>query len=94
MIRRIHLRKLNPKLEAQIRRAITDEGHPEEACYLYMRNPDPKCVSSTPPLTVEDKEQIRRMYKKGKATASELATLYGKSRQAIYQIVRKPDENE
>ena len=92
MIRKIHLKKLNQKLEQEVRRQIRDEGHPDEGCYIYIRSPDPKCASSTPPLTEDDRMQIRRMYRKKNATARELATLYGKTRQAIYQILREPDE--
>lgn len=89
MIRRVHLKRLPSELEQELRRRLRDEGHPDDGCYVYIRNPDPKCTSNTPPLTDDDKKTIRRVYKRKKATASELAQLYGKTRQAIYQLLKE-----
>ena len=94
MIRKIHLKKITPKLEREIRRLLGEEGHSGAGCYVYIKSLDPKCASSTPPLTLHDRQQIRRMHRKKKATARELATLYGKTRQAIYQLLREPDETQ
>jgi len=40
-------------------------------------------------LTKEDQAAIRRMYRAGKASASELAKLYGKTRTTIYNVINK-----
>ena len=85
--RRVHP-KLPLKLEQQVRKAMADENAEEGGVYVYIRRADPQ-ASATPPLTKEDQAAIRRMYRAGKASASELAKLYGKTRTTIYNVIKK-----
>ena len=88
--RKIHM-DLPPDLEAKVRAELAKENAEAGGVYVYIRHIDGH-RSPTPPLTMEDKNTIKRMYRRDKATASELAKLYGKSRQAIYLVLREPDD--
>jgi|TARA_R110000824_G_scaffold2991_5_gene13693 DNA invertase Pin-like site-specific DNA recombinase len=76
------------KLEQQVRTALADENAEEGGVYVYIRRADPQ-ESATPPLTEEDSATIVRMFRAGKASASELAKLYGKTRTTIYNVIKK-----
>jgi DNA invertase Pin-like site-specific DNA recombinase len=83
--------ELPAAVEAALREALKQEGETDGGVYVYVRHINGH-RSPTPPFTEEDKSTIRRMYNKEKATVSELSQLYGKSRQAIYSVLREPDE--
>tara|TARA_R110002110_G_scaffold62794_1_gene174977 strand:+ start:92 stop:367 length:276 start_codon:yes stop_codon:yes gene_type:complete len=85
--RRVHP-KLPEKLEQQVREAMTEENAEGGGVYVYIRRSSPQ-ESSTPPLTDEDKTTIIRMFRAAKASASELAKLYGKTRTTIYSVIRE-----
>tara|TARA_R110002020_G_scaffold305822_2_gene521748 strand:+ start:74 stop:349 length:276 start_codon:yes stop_codon:yes gene_type:complete len=90
MTRKVHV-TLPPKLEDKIREQLENANAGSGGVYVYIRHKDGQ-RSATPPLTQEDKNTIKRMYRRDKATVAELAKLYGKSRQAIYFVLREPDD--
>lgn len=90
MTRKVHT-PLSQELISQIRSALKDADAEDGGVYVYIPHKNGR-GSPTPELTEEDKVTIRRMYKRKKATAIELATLYGKSRQTIYLVLREADE--
>ena len=75
--------ELPAAVESALREALKQEGETEGGVYVYVRHINGH-RSPTPPFTEEDKGTIRRMFHKDK--------LYGKSRQAIYYVLREPDE--
>ena len=87
MTRKVHP-NLPPKLEGKVRDALGEVKAEEGGVYVYIRRAESQ-ASTTPPLTEEDAATIRRMFKAEKASARELATLYGKTRQAIYNVINK-----
>ena len=91
MTRKLHP-NLPPRLESKVRGYLEPLGAEDGGVYVYISKRDAQ-KSTTPELTDEDKVTIRRMFKSKKASAAELASLYGKTRQTIYKVIREePDE--
>lgn len=84
--RRVHP-NLPQALESKVRKELVEHDAEEGGVYVYIRRANPQ-GSSTPPLSNEDIATIRRMFRAGKASASELAKLYGKTRQTIYNVLK------
>ena len=84
--KKYHLELPKP-IEVGLRALLKEAGEVDCGVYVYVRHINGH-RSPTPPLTQEDKGTICRMYRKDKASVSELSKLYGKSRQAIYLVLR------
>tara|TARA_R110000824_G_scaffold374745_1_gene565339 strand:+ start:531 stop:806 length:276 start_codon:yes stop_codon:yes gene_type:complete len=91
MTKKVHP-ALPQALERKLRKSLEDKGISTDGVYVYLKRTTSQ-ESTTPPLSEEDKRKIRNMVRAKKASVVELAQLYGKSRQAIYNVLKElPDE--
>ena len=87
MTRKLHP-TLPPVLETEIRSHLGPVDAEQGGVYIYITRVESQ-KSTTPPLREEDKQTIQRMFKAEKASAQELAKLYGKTRQTIYNVLNE-----
>jgi hypothetical protein len=87
MTKKVHA-QLPEALERKLRKALEGDGISTDGVYVYLKRTAGQ-ESTTPPLTEEDKRTIRKLFRARKATAVEIGQLYGKSRQAIYDVIKE-----